>query len=89
MVVSASFVCGSVFFWYNWLVTWIRKTNELAPRLIHNRPGPVGCENAWDRYATSQQHAGPEKGPVTAGWVSPESRPLDSSAYRLSFWFWR
>ena len=37
-------------------------TNELAPRLIHNRPGPVGCENAWDRYATSQQHAGPEKG---------------------------
>ena len=36
--------------------------HELAPRLIHNRPGLVGCENAWDRYATSQQHAGPEKG---------------------------
>ena len=29
-----------------------------------NRPGLVGCENAWDRYATSQQPAGPEKGDV-------------------------
>jgi hypothetical protein len=29
--------------------------NKMVPRLIHNRPGPVCCENAWDRYATSQQ----------------------------------
>ena len=25
-------------------------------------PGRWVYENAWDRYATSQQHAGPEKG---------------------------
>ena len=24
-----------------------RQTNKAVPRLIHNRPGPVGCENAW------------------------------------------
>jgi hypothetical protein len=35
---------------------------KMAPRLIHNRPGPGGCENAWDRSATSQQRNGPEKG---------------------------
>jgi len=34
----------------------------MAPRLIHNRPGPVRCENAWDRSVTSQQRTGPEKG---------------------------
>src|SRR2546429_6311651 len=33
-----------------------------ASRLIHNRPGPVRCENAWYRSVTSQQCAGPEKG---------------------------
>src|SRR6202023_361566 len=38
------------------------RMGEFRSRLIHNRPGSVGCENAWDRYATSQQHAGPEKG---------------------------
>ena len=32
------------------------------PDLSIVAPGPVGCENAWDRYATSKQHAGPEKG---------------------------
>ena len=35
---------------------------KMAPRLIHNRPGPGGCENAWDRSVTSQQRTGPEKG---------------------------
>jgi hypothetical protein len=60
----------------------IRKQQQPAPRLIHNRPGLVGCENAWDRYATSQRHAGPEKRRL---WVSRELRPIDSSAYRLSF----
>ena len=33
-----------------------------ASRLIHNRPGPVRCENAWYRSVTSQQRSGPEKG---------------------------
>jgi hypothetical protein len=35
---------------------------KMAPRLIHNRPGPVRCENAWYRSVTSQQRTGPEKG---------------------------
>jgi hypothetical protein len=39
----------------NWLL-------QMATRLIHNRPGPVRCENAWYRSVTSQQWAGPEKG---------------------------
>jgi hypothetical protein len=30
----------------------------MAPRLIHNRPGPGGCENAWDRSVTSQHRDG-------------------------------
>jgi hypothetical protein len=24
-----------------------QQTNKAVLRLIHNRPGPVGCENAW------------------------------------------
>jgi hypothetical protein len=39
-----------------------QQTNNAVPRLIHNRPGPVGCENAWYRSVTSQQRTGPEKG---------------------------
>jgi hypothetical protein len=39
-----------------------KTNNKPAPRLIHNRPGPVRCENAWYRSVTSQQRAGPEKG---------------------------
>jgi hypothetical protein len=27
--------------------------------LIHNRPGLVGCENAWYKCAASKQHVGP------------------------------
>src|SRR5271154_1918338 len=47
----------------------------MVPRLIHNRPGPVCCENAWDRYATSQQRLRPGKRRL---WVSRELRPLVS-----------
>jgi hypothetical protein len=49
------FVCGSFFF-------KLIGCYKMAPRLIHNRPGPVRFENAWDRSVTSQQRAGPEKG---------------------------
>jgi hypothetical protein len=54
----------------------------MAPRLIHNRPGPVGCENARYRYATSQQHAGPEKGECaqsrTELFVATSARCVDA-----------
>ena len=61
---SASF--GLVFsarvswLFYQWKVD--NKPNKPESRLIHNRPGPVRCENAWYRSVTSQQCAGPEKG---------------------------
>ena len=42
-----------------WSANWLL---QMALRLIHNRPGPVRCENAWNRSVTSQQRAGPEKG---------------------------
>jgi hypothetical protein len=56
---------------------------KMAPRLIHNRPGPGGCENAWDRSATSQQRNGPEKGRL---WRSRALEPIVSRGQRLSFW---
>jgi hypothetical protein len=70
LVVSVFLCVGRFLLVNNYLLCLFRRlglpqsetSNELAPRLIRNRPGPVGCENAWDRYATSQQRAGPEKG---------------------------
>jgi hypothetical protein len=43
----------------------------MATRLIHKRPGPLGCENALERYATTEliDRAGKRR-----LWVSPELR---------------
>jgi hypothetical protein len=55
--------CSSASFgWFSWLFYQLKVDNKPEPRLIHNRPGPVRCENAWYRSVTSQQCAGPEKG---------------------------
>src|SRR6266481_3054925 len=60
--------CSSASFWLvfsarvSWLFYQWKVDNKPASRLIHNRPGPVRCENAWYRSVTSQQRAGPEKG---------------------------
>jgi hypothetical protein len=45
----------------------------MAPRLIHKRPGPVGGENALERYVTSEliDRAGKRR-----LWVSRELRPM-------------
>jgi hypothetical protein len=50
------------FCWVSWLFYQLKVDNKPESRLIHNRPGPVRCENAWYRSVTSQQRAGPEKG---------------------------
>jgi hypothetical protein len=65
----------------------------MATGLIHKRPGPVGCENAWHRYTTSQQHAGPEKGPATAGMGKSRVGPLESrepppGSFSPRWWSW-
>ena len=70
---------------FSWVRGLSKTNNKPAPRLIHNRPGPVRCENAWYRSVTSQQRAGPEKRRL---WVSRELNPSGSSAQRLSLWFW-
>jgi hypothetical protein len=56
---SISFLCCEPLF-----LGWdaVHDDNKPVTRLIHNRPGPVGCENAWYRFVTSQQRTGPEKG---------------------------
>ena len=60
--------CSSASFWLvfsarvSWLFYQWKVDNKPESRLIHNRPGPVRCENAWYRSVTSQQCAGPEKG---------------------------
>ena len=46
---------------------------RMAPRLIHKRPGPVDCENALERYATSELIARAGKRRL---WVSRELRPM-------------
>jgi hypothetical protein len=59
--------CSSASFWLvfsarvSCSIQW-KVDNKPESRLIHNRPGPVRCENAWYRSVTSQQCAGPEKG---------------------------
>ena len=59
----------------------------MAPRLIHKRPGPVGCENALERYATSEliDRAGKRR-----LWVSRELRPMPTvrrfPVTKKSFW---
>src|ERR1700730_11224297 len=58
---SASFLVG-LFCCFSWSFYQWKVDNKPASRLIHNRPGPVRCENAWYRSVTSQQCAGPEKG---------------------------
>jgi hypothetical protein len=61
----------------------IKSSNTKALRLIHNRPGPGRCENAWYRYVTSQQRTGPENRRL---WVSRKLRPLSTpgrSLFRL------
>ena len=59
---------------------------KMAPRLIHNRPGPGGCSECLGqvRYVAAADR--PEKGPAAAGWLSRELKPTGSSAQRLSFW---
>src|ERR1700726_781203 len=57
---SASFLVG-LFCCFSWSFYQWKVDNKPASRLIHNRPGPVRCENAWYRSVTSQQCAGPEK----------------------------
>jgi hypothetical protein len=58
--------CSSASFWLvfsarvSWLFYQWKVDNKPESRLIHNRPGPVRCENAWYRSVTSQQCAGPE-----------------------------
>ena len=58
---SASFLVG-LFCCFSWSFYQWKVDNKPASKLIHNRPGPVRCENAWYRSVTSQQCAGPEKG---------------------------
>src|ERR1700730_7084076 len=58
---SASFLVG-LFCCFSWSFYQWKVDNKPASRLIHNRHGPVRCENAWYRSVTSQQCAGPEKG---------------------------
>ena len=57
---------------------------KMAPRLIHNRPGPVRCENAWD--GPLRRSGGPAR--KRRLWVSRELKPTGSSSQRLSFWPW-
>jgi chromosome segregation ATPase len=51
-------------------------SNKPALRLIHDRPGPVRCENACSRSVTSQQRNGPDKG----GDAAAQRELLSSSA---------
>jgi len=53
------------------------------PDFIHNRPGPVRCENAWYRSVTVRSSVPARKKAIV---VSRELNPTGSSAHRLSFW---
>jgi hypothetical protein len=53
----------------------------MAPRLIHNRPGPVGCENAWT--GTLRRSSAPARKKAIVG----KSRVAATRLQRLSFVF--
>jgi hypothetical protein len=55
---------------------FFRAIQQTAPRLIHNRPGPVRCENAWYSSVTSSKAL---TAPLNAERRTPnaERRPSD------------
>jgi hypothetical protein len=58
-------------------------SNKMAPRLIHNRPGSVGCENALDRHATLRRSSAPARKKAIVG----KSRVAVTRLQRLSLVF--
>src|SRR5260370_32477013 len=88
-LVGSAFLCVDRFCWLITLVALLPQSetnNKLAPRIIHNRPGPVGLRECLVqvRYVAAARRPGKRR-----LWVSRELRPLGSSAYRLSFCLWQ
>jgi chromosome partitioning protein len=79
------FLCVGAFFWGAHGPP-SKANKKPAPRLIHNRPGPVRCSECLVqvRYVAAAYRPGKRR-----LWVSRELNPIGCSAHRLSFWFQR